>query len=137
VNLIFAAEKIEISYDNLDTNAINFIKKNSYFSIQSCVYLDENEELNQPYFEFNNQESSQYGGISDIYFYGYKILINFEENHCFLEKYKTVEIVLENYVSRELVEFFNNYLFLGNFVHYDKDFAKSNIVAQTKERDYL
>ncbi|WP_211470340.1 hypothetical protein [Collimonas humicola] len=137
MNLELSAEKIAFTYDEMDTNAINFVLKDGYFSVQTCVYLEEDEELNEPSFEWNDQGSSQNGGIKDILFFNEKISLAFEESNLFLRKYEVVEIHLSKPVTKKTVDFFSNYLFLGQHIRYDKDFKKSNIVPQTEERELL
>ncbi|SRR6266700_1994906 len=138
MNLELKATKIQFIYDDGDTNAINFtLDDNGYFSIQNGVYLEEDDDLNQPIFEYKDQGHSQSGGIEGIVFGKRIILLNFKNSDLFLEKYKTTELLLNQSVDRKTVDFFANHLFLGDYIQYDKNFEDSNKVAQTKYREPL
>ena len=137
MNLMLNPIRIESIYDELDTNAINFILDNGYFSIQAGVYLEEDEHLNEPIFEFNDQGDSQNGGVEKIVFGDRQILLVFQDNDLFLKKYKTVELMLSQKVDRKIVDFFANCLFLGNMLAYENGFDESSKVIQTKRREGL
>lgn len=86
------------------------------FSIQIGAYLEEDDDLNQPTFKFRDQGSSQSGAIQEIHFSAKKIILTFRDSDLFLEKYKTVELLLDQPVNRKMVDFFANHLFLASFI---------------------
>ena len=138
MELAIEANKIEFIYDELDTNAINFQTDDGYFSIQTCVYLEEDDELNKPQFELNDQGNSQNDGLESIIFSEKLITLNFLEKEKFIKKYKAIKIKIPENIDRKvLTDFFANHLFLGEYMEYDNTFDKSKITAQTENRDYL
>lgn len=130
MELSLSVDKVEFIYDQMDTNAINFIHNNEYLSIQTAVYLEEKESLNKPYVEMNSQDQSGYVDIKTVSVYNDKIRFVFEKP--FLGKYTMIEVVTS--VKREVVDFVCNYLYLGKWISYDEKFDKANIVLQTRER---
>lgn len=140
MNFEIYPEKIDFIYDELDTNAINFQFADGYFSIQICVYLESIEEdecINDPYFELNDQAYSQAGGINKIIFYNNKIVLSFKKERMFLDKYDEVIINIKDGVNKKITDFFCNYLFLGEYISYVEGFYKKNIVCQTEKREFL
>jgi hypothetical protein len=104
MNLDLTPQKIELVYDDLDTNAVNFHlpRPDSFFCIQAGVYLedDEEEEVKLPYFELNEQSNSHYRRIGAITFFGEKIVLSFPHNSMFLEKYSSVTLHFDATVER-------------------------------------
>jgi len=168
VNLDLTPQKIELVYDDLDTNAINFHlpRPDSFFCIQACAYLEDDERLNLPYFELNEQSNSDRRRIEAVTFFGEKIVLSFTRDSMFLKKYNSVTLhfgvavervrtsqtedsAFPNYkyesvavpstepIDRVLVDFFANHLFLGRYIRYSKDFAESNKVSQTSHPERL
>jgi hypothetical protein len=158
VNLDLTPQKIALVYDDLDSNAVFFQlpRPDSYFCVQACVYLEDNEILNLPYFELNEQSDSHYRRIEAATFFGEKIVLSFAHDSMFLKKYGSVTLhfgatveKVRTYqtedvavpstepVDRTLVDFFANHLFLGRYIRYSEDFAESNKVSQTSDRERL
>jgi hypothetical protein len=94
VNLDLTPQKIELVYGDLDTNAVNFHlpHPDSFFCIQACVYLEEEEEFNLPYFELNEQGNSGYRRIEAITFFGEKIVLSLAPDSKFLKNYISVTL---------------------------------------------
>jgi hypothetical protein len=136
-NLEIYPLEYSLIYDDLDTNAITFELDQGYFTIQTGVYLEEEEDLNEPSFELNDQGDSQNGGLEKIIFTKSEIIIQFKNSYFFLYKYETIKINLKEEISRKIVDFFANHLFLGDFIFYDEKFDQLNKVSQTAKRDYL
>ncbi len=136
MNLELKVTKIQFIYDDGDTNAINFIlDDNGYFSIQTCVYEEQDENFNQPFFEFKEQSNGQRGGLERIDFSTEKTLLTFKDNKLFMKRYKEVELLLNQPVDRKIVDFFANHLFVGDLIHYDGGFEISARVIQTEYRE--
>ncbi|HEM7889321.1 MULTISPECIES: hypothetical protein [Burkholderia] len=128
---------VDFVYDVLNTNAVTFKLKGGYLSIQTCVYLEDDERLNEPTIELNDQGSSQCGGLVQIVIFPREMQLEFHENARFLGKYSFVSILLDEFVDVRLVDFFVNHLFLGGIVMYGGDFDSSKKVIQIRKRDYL
>jgi hypothetical protein len=96
VNLDLTPQKIELVYDDMDTNAVNFHlpRPDSFLCIQAGVYLedDEEEELKLPYFELNEQSNSDYRRIEAVTFFREKIVLSFAHDSVFLDKYGSVTL---------------------------------------------
>jgi hypothetical protein len=137
MNLEIYPLEYSLIFDDLDTNAITFELDQGYFTIQAGVYLEEEEDLNEPIFELNDQGDSQSGGLEKIIFKKSEINIQFKKSWFFLDKYEIIKINLKEEVSREIVDFFANHLFLGSFIFYDENFDQLKKVSQTATRDYL
>ncbi|WP_174939027.1 hypothetical protein [Burkholderia lata] len=137
VKLTIHPIEIDFVFDELDTNAITFKLEEGYFSIQTCVYLEDDERLNEPTIELNDQGSSQCGGLRQVYFASRSVELKFQEGYDFLDKYSAVLISFDEFVDVKLVDFFVNHLFLGDIVCYEDDFDSSKKVVQTEKRDYL
>lgn len=133
----FKADSVEYIYGSLDTNAINFRSTIGYFSIQTGAYLEEDDRLNEPFFELNSQEQSQSGGLAGVLFEDTKITLSFQAARPFLGEYATVQIELAGGVSRKLVDFFNNHLFLADCAEYGERFDRAKIVPGTGTRVLL
>lgn len=138
MNIKLDVQKIEFIYDDLDTNAINFILVDGgYFCIQTGVYLEADEVLNLPSFEYNDQGNSQFGGLKNVTFSNQSIRLTFSETEPFIKKYSDVDLHIKEEISRKIVDFFANHLFLGSALKYDADFEESKKVIQTVTREYL
>lgn len=137
MTLLLKPISIEMVYDELDTNALNFQFNEGYLSIQTSVYLEEDEQLNEPYIEMNDQANAQCGGIKQVVFFPNKILIEFSEAPPFLDKHQTIEILLTEKVDKKIVDFVNNHLFLGELTSYSADFDKNNISPPVAVRECL
>ncbi len=129
---------IEHVYDELDTNAITFLTDDGYFSVQTCVYLEENDALNEPHLELNGQGDSQSGGVKEIVFFETHIVITFLDSEKFLTRYSAIQLHLGPHVQmKQLTDFFANYLFLGAHISYDASLNNANASAQTQSREFL
>ncbi|WP_175747181.1 hypothetical protein [Burkholderia pyrrocinia] len=128
---------VDFVYDVLNTNAVTFKLKGGYLSIQTCVYLEDDERLNEPMIEMNDQESSQCGGLARIVIFSREIQLEFREGAHFLGEYSFISIFLDEFIDVRLVDFFVNHLFLGSIVMYGANFDPSNKVNQIRKRDYL
>jgi hypothetical protein len=168
VNLDLTPQKIELVYDDVDTNAVNFHlpRPDSFFCIQACVYLEDDEKLNLPHFELNEQSNSHYRRIEAVTFFSEKIVLSFAHDSMFLKKYnsvtlhfgaavervrtdqtedsaspdykyRSVAVPSTEPIDRTLVDFFANHLFLGSYIRYSEDFAESNKVSQTSHWERL
>ena len=136
--IILNAIDYEIIYDELDTNCFNIIFEDGYFNIQSSVYIDPDFEYSEiTYFELSRQENGRYLDPNKIIFQPKKIIIIFDKNEKFLNTIQEIHIIFPNEIKKELVEFFNNYLFLGKFIQYSSDFDKHKIVQQNLEREVI
>jgi len=135
--LVFKADDVEYVYDTLDTNAINFRSSSGYFSIQTGVYLEEDDRLNEPFLELNSQAQSQSGGLAGVLFQDACVTLSFQAARPFLRRYTTVQVDLPMAVPRQLVDFFNNHLFLADVVAYDSHFDSARMVPGTARRDFL
>ncbi|WP_152602006.1 hypothetical protein [Burkholderia paludis] len=129
--------EFDFVYDELDTNAVTFKLDGGYLSIQTCVYLEDDERLNEPTVELNDQGNSQCGGLAQIVFSPRKVELKFKEGDYFLGEHSAISILLDEFVDVKLVDFFVNYLFLGGIVTYDGSFDPARKVIQTGTRDYL
>ncbi len=128
--------EVEFVYDELDTNAITFRLADGYFSIQTCVYLEDDERLNEPMVELSDQ-GAQSGGLVGVLVCPREISLQFQESLCFLDECSSISIVFDELVDVTLVDFFVNHLFLGDILIYGDDFDASKKVIQTRKRDYL
>ncbi|HDR9508374.1 hypothetical protein C5615_19455 [Burkholderia cepacia] len=128
---------VDFVYDVLNTNAVTFKLKGGYLSIQTCVYLEDDERLNEPMIEMNDQGSSQCGGLARIVIFSREIQLEFQESARFLGEYSFISIFLDEFVDVRLVDLFVNHLFLGGIVMYGADFDPSKKVNQIRKRDYL
>lgn len=128
--------EVEFVYDELDTNAITFRLADGYFSIQTCVYLEDDERLNEPMVELSDQ-GAQSGGLVGVLVCPREISLQFQESLCFLDEWSSISIVFDELVDVTLVDFFVNHLFLGDILIYGDDFDASKKVIQTRKRDYL
>ncbi len=118
-------KKIEYIIDENDTNAIFFYLNGGNFSIQTSVYEHEIEELNQPYFEIDDQANSMYITPNKIVFFNDKITIHFDNDNLLLGDYSEVEISLLDGINKKIVDFFSDYLFLDKYICYSDDFDQS------------
>lgn len=137
VKLTIHPTEVDFVYDDLDTNAVTFKLEGGYLSIQTCVYLEDDERLNEPTIELNDQRCSQCGGLDQIVFFPREIDLKFQEGGYFLDKYSAISIFFDELVDVRLVDFFVNHLFLGGIVTYDGSFDPAKKVSQTGARDYL
>lgn len=128
---------VDFVYDELDTNAVTFKLTSGYLSIQTCVYLEDDERLNEPMVELNDQGNSQCGGLEQVVIFPREIWLEFRRDACFLNEYLRVSILFDELVEVRLVDFFVNYLFLGGIVVYGDDFDFSRKVIETRSRGYL
>lgn len=128
--------EVDFVYDELDTNAITFRLADGYFSIQTCVYLEDDERLNEPMLELSDQ-GAQSGGLVWVLVCPREISLQFQESLCFLDECSSISIVFDELVDVTLVDFFVNHLFLGDILIYGDDFDASKKVIQTRKRDYL
>ena len=82
--LEISSSKIDMHYNELDSNAINFFHENGYLSIQIQSYIDEdNEDIeNETYFEFNNESTGQYIAIKKLSIKSDQISIELSEVFC-------------------------------------------------------
>jgi hypothetical protein len=135
--LLLTPFAVELTYDELDTNAANFRLQDGYFSIQTSVYLEDDDLLNEPFLELNNQSQAQCGSIERVTFGDAHLVIKLEDSSPFLEKYRSIRLLLHDGISKELVDFFSNHLFLGDHVTYEDRFDKSKIVAPIAVREPL
>ncbi|MBW2731848.1 MAG: hypothetical protein JRH20_05600 [Deltaproteobacteria bacterium] len=71
---------------------MTFILDEGYFSISSCVYLEDDEKLNELYFELGDQGDSQYGGLERAVLHDDKIVLVFHGEDLFLERFQTIEV---------------------------------------------
>ncbi|WP_423762418.1 hypothetical protein [Burkholderia sp. NLJ2] len=129
--------EVDFVYDELDANAVTFKLKDGYLSIQTCVYLEDDERLNEPTVELSDQGSSQCGGLAQIVFSPREVELKFQEGDYFLSQYSAISILLDEFVDVKLVDFFVNHLFLGDIVIYGDSFDPAEKVIQTEKRDYL
>ena len=137
VKLTIHPVEVDFVYDELDTNAVTFKLEDGYLSIQTCVYLEDDERLNEPTVELNDQGSSQCGGLAQIVFSPREVELKFREGDYFLGEHPAILILLDEFVDVKLVDFFVNHLFLGDIVTYDGSFDPARKVIQTETRDYL
>ena len=135
--LTLTPQHVEFVYDELDTNAINFQLEGGYLSIQTGVYLEDDERLNEAFIEFNEQGNAQCGGIERVTFFRDKISINFPESAPYLGEYCSVDVWPDGGVTRQMVDFFNNHLFLGELTEYADDSDMTNASPPVAKRDYL
>jgi len=145
MNLELHPEEVEFAGDDW-TNALSFHLAEGFekgdpgwFTI-SIGYFTEDDpdcpELDYPQFEWNDEGSSEACWPSKVQFSNDKIVIHFGEDK-FIKKYDTVEIHLKDGVTKQIVDFFANHLFMGEYLSYDDDFNKDNIVPQTETRESL
>ena len=128
--------EVDLHYNELDSNAINFRWPSGYFSIQTGVYLEPDDDpYYDPYFEFNDQELSQAGGFSRVIFHLDRIEIELETGREFMDQYPAIHIAVK--VTDEMIDFFNNYLFLGHLINYGPDIDGSRRIKQTETREIL
>jgi hypothetical protein len=138
MKLSIRPDRIEYTIDELDSNAISFpLGENGYFSIQTCIYLEEDELLNEPFLELNEQSQSEAGGIAEILFSLDAVEIFFKTGEEFIDKYSSIEIKLKEAVDMKMVDFFANYLFLGDGLRYAAAFPAEKKVRQTTFRTSL
>ena len=168
MNLDLAPLRIELVYADGDTNAANFHlpAPGSYFCIQACVYLEDDAELNVPYFELDDQSNSHYCDVEAVTFFRENVVLSFADDSLFLDKYKSVTLhcnapleKVRTYrtnggafldakyasaaipshepVDRTLVDFFANHLFLGAHIRYGEGFPEESKVSQTSFREPL
>jgi len=103
----------EMVYDQLDTSCFNIIFEGGYFNIQSSVYIDPDFEYSEiAYFELSGQENGRYLDPEKIIFQPKRIIIIFDKNEKFLDTIQEIHIIFSNEIKKELVDFFNNCLFL-------------------------
>lgn len=138
MKLSIRPDRIEYTINELDSNAISFpFGGNGYFSIQTSTYLEEDELLNEPFLELNEQSQSQAGGIAEILFSLDAVEIFFKTGEEFIDKYSSIEIKLKEAVDIKMVDFFANYLFLGDCLRYAAVFPAEKKVLQTTFRTFL
>lgn len=128
----------EMVYDQLDTSCFNIIFEGGYFNIQSSVYIDPDFEYSEiAYFELSGQENGRYLDPEKIIFQPKRIIIIFDKSEKFLDTIQEIHIIFSNEIKKELVDFFNNCLFFGEFIQYSSDFDKHKIVRQTLDREVI
>lgn len=137
MNLEIAPNNIEFIYDVLDANAITFQLEDVSFSIQIDIYIDEDDDdiVNEPYFELNDEMNSQVGGLEKIVFHNDKICIYFQDDNLFLDKYSLIAI--SGVIDERTIDFFINHLFLGSKIQYSNDFDKENMASRTEFPDRI
>jgi len=135
--LDLSAKKIEYFYDVKDTNAINFLTGDGYFSIQRCVYIDPEDDprLNDPYWEFNSQEMADSRHFAEIIFHAKSVTL--VPKGKFIGRYDLISIKLPTDVDIKLIDFFVNYLFSGDFVKYDDEVTSELRIKQSNFPDEL
>ncbi|WCM93953.1 hypothetical protein M5C99_04260 [Acidovorax sp. NCPPB 2350] len=131
------AQKTEYHYDENDTNAVNFITQNGYLSLQICVYIDPGDDppLTEPHIELDSQSGGHYGGIDSVEFHPTKVEISFRKR--FLKKYDQISITIPWGIDEEIVDFFVNYLFMGDKVTYSSEVDKKLHITQTEFQENL
>jgi hypothetical protein len=135
--LNLSVESIEFVYDQLDTNALNCKLSDGYFNIQTSVYLEEDEQLNEPFIELNDQSSAQCVGIERVVFSDADVVVQFAKGSWFLKSHGIVRLSIRGGVTRGIVGFFVNSLFLGEIVSYSDDFDRSKICPIVATRELL
>lgn len=133
MNLPIHIKIIEFVHDKFDTNAINFITDDSSFSVAAGTYLEDEDDLNETEFTYNGER--QNAGCSRIEFFKNRIVLTFPEK--FLNEYDAVEVVSQTAISKEVINFFNNYLFVGDIIQYSSEIPEENRIRQTAEREPL
>jgi hypothetical protein len=128
---------IDFIYDELDSNAVNFLVDNGYFSIQTSIYLEDDERLNEPFIELNEPSNVQCGGIEQVLFADNEITIEFSPTSMLVNRFTTVRLGIASGVSKETVDFFVNFLFLADRVTYSNSFDQSNVCPATAKRTLL
>ncbi|KER72774.1 hypothetical protein HR51_09215 [Burkholderia cepacia] len=106
--------EVDFVYDELDTNAITFRLADGYFSIQTCVYLEDDERLNEPMVELSDQ-GAQSGGLVRVLVCPREISLQFQESLCFLDECSSISIVFDELVDVTLVDFLSIICSLGIF----------------------
>ena len=135
--LELSASKIDMHYDELDTNAINFQHTNGYLSIQIQIYIDEDNDPieNETYFELDDASTGEYISIQKIHLSINQISIDLSDFFC--STYSKIILNLPHGLNKKIVGFLINHLFLGGVAAYDEDFPEELKVAQTEFREYL
>lgn len=95
-------ERTELIFDKFDSNAVNFVLPDGYFSIQTSVYLEDDPLLNEPFFEWNHQGSSQCGGLAKIVLTNEVLRLCFDPQTKFLNIYSEIDITPPGGVGRDL-----------------------------------
>jgi hypothetical protein len=121
--------QMEYVYDELDTNAMNFITDDGYFCISRCVYIDAEEDplFKKPHIELNEQNGI-YCDFLEVLFSMNKIFITLEKNFL---SYKQITVNMIDSVDEKTIDFFVNHLFLGDVVKYAEDIDIKMHLKQT------
>jgi hypothetical protein len=127
--------KMEYVYDELDTNAMNFITDDGYFCISRCVYIDADEDplFKKPHIELNEQNGI-YCDFLEALFSMNKIYITLEEEFL---SYKKIIVNMTDKADVKTIDFFVNHLFLGDVVKYAEDIDVTMHLKQTNFPDEL
>lgn len=134
--LELTSNKVDLHYNELGANAINFYLDSGYFSIQTSSYLEPDDDpCHDPYFEFNKEENSQAGGFSQVIFSLNTITIVLDSERYFMNRYCAIH--LRVHVTDDIINFFNNFLFLGHIIRYDEAIKKSSRIQQTAQREIV
>ena len=136
-SLYIAAQQIEYVYDKLDTNALNIITKDGYFCIQRGVAIDPKDDplYNKPHIELDSQMNGDYFDLREVIFFSKEIHIIPES--IFNEKYNCIIIGVPDGVDKKIIDFFVNYLFLGDIVKYTEDIDPILHIKQTSFPELL
>jgi len=132
--------RVDFHRELSDSNAAYFAADEGYFVVETCVYLEDDSDdsrINDRYFEYCDQINGQAGGLESVTFYDRGVELRFQSDRLFMGKYMSVALRFRLPVPKELVEFFNNALFLGEYIGYDSSFPQEKIVKQTQFRDCL
>lgn len=134
--LELTSNKVDLHYNELGANAINFYLDSGYFSIQTGIYLEPDDDPDlDPYFELNREENSQAGGFDQVIFSHNKITIVLDPERHFMDRYCAIHLTVP--VTDDIIDFFNNFLFLGKIIRYDETIKEASRIQQTAQREIL
>lgn len=128
--ILFNPDNIEYYYDTHHSNAINFKSNGHYLSIQRSIVIDENDN---PIFKKCNFTTSDgnligYIDIDKVEFKKNSIIISFSS--ILANGLSGLEVCLIDEIDAKLIDFFVNYLFLGDFAEFSSEIDVELHIAQ-------
>ena len=128
--LLFTPDNIEYNYDVHYSNAINFTSGGQYLSIQRSIVVDEDDDpiLKKCNFTTSDGNLIGYIDIKNIEFKKCSIIISFSS--ALTNGLSGIEVCLVDEIDEKIIDFFVNYLFLGDVAEFSSEIDVKLHIAQ-------
>ena len=121
---------IEYIYDVYHSNAINFTNDSQYLSIQRSIVADEDDDpiFKKCNFATNDGKLAGYLDIEKVIFKRRSLIILLTS--IIANGVGEIEVCLSNEIDKQTIDFFVNYLFLGDVAEYEPELDASLHITQ-------